>query len=412
MLENIEKKIKKYYNYLRERKSRYNTCINVQDMNNKIINTFRHGDPKTKTVLGIMISGLAVGLILLIVSLLLGFPTVTFISIVLLILDIAYIAGTDFEKEALEREAKEKYKREKRKKEEKKKARDDDDEPGALEWIDGDKKERKKSFGEDSEDEDDDEEDEPSKGKKGATPDVRYTESALKKVMVQYKVRQEHVPILIDTCTKEEIYETAGILWKDKTYAYILVLEDEPRVIKFSLYNYNELHIKQGVISHPAEEYDTFKNESFLAKMYAPLLPNYSAQEDPKSRRNIYRKNLYSIGPDIWCTSNSVRNITKVLSLNAVLTDSRINGTNYGKYFKDVYMSRLMFRDSIFSASEYKEQVLETLTEMASNDDDDEFLENITQLRMNGLIPQEYVDYANQKRKYLKDAAKNPKRRR
>ncbi|MBR6358214.1 MAG: hypothetical protein IKS11_01065, partial [Lachnospiraceae bacterium] len=122
-------------------------------MNNKIINTFRHGDPKTKTVLAVMLAGLAVGAVLLIVSVVAGVPTLTFISIVLLILDAAYIIGTDFSKEAIEREKKEKLraaKKARREQEKRERKENGDDEPGALEWISSDKPDKKKNGEEDS----------------------------------------------------------------------------------------------------------------------------------------------------------------------------------------------------------------------------------------------------------------------
>ena len=389
-------------------------------MNNKIINTFRHGDAKTKTVLAVMLAGLAVGAVLLIVSVVAGVPTLTFISIVLLILDAAYIIGTDFNKEAIEREKKEKLraaKKARREQEKRERKENGDDEPGALEWISSDKPDKKKN-GEENPDENgidlkDPKKEQKEKEQKDKGRLAKYDEAAVNKVLVQYKVRQEHVMILIDSCVREKIKETAGFLWKDKTYAYILLLEEEPRMIKFPIYDFPELKVRQGVSSRPSEEYDDFKNDSYVARLFTPLLPNYSSGEDPRTRRSVYRKNLYGIGPDIWCTSRSVKNILNVLSLNVILTDSRLNSDTYGKYFRDVYTSRLLFRDAIFSAAEYKDEVLTILTDLARNSDNDgEFVENISQLQMNGLIPQEYVDYATQKRKFYREAAKQNKKKR
>lgn len=367
-------------------------------MNNKIINTFKHGDARTKTVLALMIAGFFVALALLILSVFMHNSTLTFISIILLILDLSYIFGTDFKKEAIEREEREKQKASKKLAREKEKAdRKNDDTPGALEWISDDKEKSKE-----------DNEERTEESQEDDNPLLQYDEKRIKRVMVEYKVRQEHVMLLIDNCKNEKISECPGFLWKEKTYVYILLLESEPRIVKYPIYDFPELKVKAGVTSKPSQEYDNFKNDSNIARLYSPLLPNYTTSEDPRTHRTTYRKNLYGIGPDIWCTSNSVKNLLKVLSLKVVLTDSRVNSDSYGDSFREIYTARLMYRDGVLTGGEYKEQVLKTLTNLSCRPiSDDDFTDNVSQMLLNGLIPQEYVDYATQKRSnYIKSLRK------
>ncbi len=375
-------------------------------MNNKIINTFKHGDAKTKTVLAVMIAGLLVSVALLVVSIVTFNSTLTFVSIILLLVDLAYIFGTDFSKEVVEREKREKYRAEKRAERERKKAEEDDDTPGALEWVSSDKEKAKDDEGVSEEAKKDSRDrDVPE------NPFDQYDDKYLKKVMYKYKVRQEHVMLLIDSCKKEKITECPGFLWKDKVYVYILLLESEPRMVKFPIAEFPDLKVRAGVASKPSQEYDNFKTDSNISRLYSSLLPNYTQGEDPRTHRTTYRKNLYGIGPDIWCTSNSVKNIMHVLSLNVVLTDSRTNSDAYGSYFREVYTARLMYRDGVLSGGEYKDQVLLTLSDLAANaEDDGEFIENLNQMQTNGLIPQEYVDYASQKRNQYKRAISSRKR--
>lgn len=365
-------------------------------MNNKIFNTFKHGDSKTKTVLAVMLTGLLVSVLLLVISIITFNSTLTFVSVILLVLDLAYIFGTDFSKESLEREYKEKQKLERRAEKERRKSKDDseDDEPGALEWVS-------------SKDEKNDEKDKEPVNGHDDNPLQNYDEKRVKKVMVEYKVRQEHVMVLVDNCTKEKITECPGFLWKDKNYVYILLLESEPRMVKYPLAGNTELKIRLSVPSKPSQEYDNLKDDTYIGRLYSPMIPNYTQGEDARTHRMVYKKNLYGIGPDIWCTAGSVKNILHILSLDAVLTDSRLNTDAYGSYFKDVYISRLMFRDGILSAAEYKEHVLVSLTQLAANAvNDGEFIENLSQMQANGLIPQEYVDYASQKRNQYKKSSK------
>ncbi len=209
---------------------------------------------------------------------------------------------------------------------------------------------------------------------------------------------------MIDECKKERIYECPGILWKDKTYAYILLLEKEPRLVKFNYYDHNELHICVETPANPATEYRSFKEHTMLGDMYKQYLPNYTLISSKGSFEKKYKKNLYGIGPDIFCTSNSVKSIMNVLSLNLVLTGSNIQKKNCTDWFKRIYISRLMYNDNIFLPEEYKNQVLALLNEMAEKATDEDFDKGISEMTGAMLIPKEYANYASFKRKNKKTA--------
>ncbi len=369
----------------------------------RIGNTFKHGDSRTKGVLALMILGLILGIAALITSFIVENSVLTFISVILLIADIGYILSTRFSnvddrvREAeRSRKAAEKAREKARRAEAREKAREknaSDDTPGALDWISSDKKKSSKN---DSSPE--------ASAPNSNDPALKNNhllsidEAGMKKLLFKYKVKKEHVAILIDNCREKNIYECPAILWKDKTFAYLLLLEEEPRMLKFSLYDYRELHINASVPCYPSREYAALQPPSFVGAIYKPLLPNYRTAEG--SGRSAFKKSLYGIGPDIFCTSGSVQNIMKVLSLELVLTESKINKENYGKYFREVYCARLLYRDSVYNGADYKEKVLSILTNMAHNaDSDNEFAENLTQMLTNGLIPQEYAEFATQRRK-------------
>ncbi len=400
----------------------------------EIINTFKHGDLKTKAALGLMIFGVFFSIGLFAYSIAVGDGTLTFISVVVLVVDVAYILTTDFssknifvsnhkkkekqphEKKEKENTVKENKRKEKHmsaddpddsededKKNRKRKIREkddeqeeDDDELGALQWVSS-KKEKKKTEAKDEDKEKDREQDKEKKRNFD-----KYDNKSLKRVMVEYKVKKEHVMILVDSCRSLDISECPAFLWKDNQFAYILLLEEEPRVVKFSLYECNELKIQNGVPCKPSEEYRAFKEVTMVGKLFESLLPNYTKSED-FTHRTVFKKNLYAIGPDVYCTSASVKNILKVLSVNLVLVDSKINAGSYGRYFKQVYIAGLMYRDNVFNAGEYKDRVLYILNSMAEDADEDEFSDNISQMLLGGLIPQGYADYATQRAMKRKD---------
>ncbi len=359
----------------------------------RISNTFKHGDNRTKGVLFLMIMGLILGTGVLIASFIMQNSVLTFIAVILLIADIGYILSSRFSNvddkvrdAERKRKAQEKQREKERRKEAHKEGKNADNRPGALEWISDDKKAASEV------------------NKNSNDPALKNNhllsidEAKMKKIMHKYKVKKEHVAILIDNCHEKDIYECPAILWKDKTFAYLLLLEAEPRMLKFSLYDYRELHINASVPCFPSREYAALQPPSFIGALYKPLLPNYRTAEG--STRSAFKKSLYGIGPDIFCTSGSVQNIMKVLSLELILTESKINKENYGKYFREVYCARLLYRDSVYNGGEYKDKVLSILNNMAHNaDSDNEFAENLSQMLLNGLIPQEYADFATQRRK-------------
>ena len=77
-----------------------------------------------------------------------------------------------------------------------------------------------------------------------------------------------------------------------------------------------------------------------------------------------------------------------------VLTESKIQRGTYTDWFKRIYISRLMYRDKIFSPQEYQAQVMRLLDQMSEKANDADFSDSITQMLLGGLIPQEYAEYA------------------
>ena len=361
-----------------------------------IFNTFKYGNARTKFALLLMAVGLLAGFGILAYSLIVGNYVAIFAALLMLIADVGFILSTDF-RNLLFKTPPKKEKTSANKEHRSERFFEEDDEDGDdsdSEKISVKKKERQDPAASRSHKAEAEEKEAPP-----VDPLKLYDQKRYKQILVQYKVKQDHELILIDSCRSEQVFQCPAILWKDKTTAYILLIEAEPRMIKYNMYDYNEMHIRVAVDANPAHEYLNFKESTFLGKLFTPLLPNYTAVEDQYGRKSIYKKSLYGIGPDIYCTSNSVKNILKVLSLNMVLTESKIQKGSYSDWFKRIYISRLMYRDKIFSAPEYQAQVMGLLDQMAEKADDDDFSNSITQMLLGGLIPQEYAEYANFKRK-------------
>lgn len=229
-------------------------------------------------------------------------------------------------------------------------------------------------------------------------PLIQYDAPRLKKLMVAYRVKREHVPILIDFCNAENIQYCPAYLWKDAAQIYILLLEREPRMLKYPISSVKTIRIRVGVPAKPSAEYPALKETSLVGKVFAPYLPKYYKREGAGYQVDI-RKNLYSVGEGLWCTPASVANVRKLLSAEPVLEESKINSDAYSPYFREIYVSRILYRDSVITAGEYKAKVQEVLESMAERAVSEEVFQNqLAQLVLGGLVPQEYADYAVTKR--------------
>ncbi len=342
----------------------------------KLINTLKYGSIKTKQKLYTMIGFLVVGIGLLVTAIVLGNLVIGIFSFVIIFVDGLILSNTSFEQKSISVKKGSKLERDEKKKGE--------DEPGALEWLSSEKKEKKEK------------EEEEVEEKEEENPLVQYDDKKLKKLFVKYKVKKEHVTILIDECRAEKIYECPAYMWKDKSYMYFLLLEKEARMIKFPCKDIGDIVIRRGVLARPAEEYNELQENRVIHMIFGSLLPKY--YQKTNSYRNEYQKNLYSVGSGIWCTSGSVSNMLKILPSKFSLEDNRIDTMN--SYYREIYIARVLFFDGILSPKQYKEKVLETLSTLVKSDLSDGIIQDyLSQMQMTGLLPKEYVDFALSKRR-------------
>ncbi len=351
----------------------------------KIVNTFKHGDRRTKTFLGILLAIFVFALAAIVFSIALQDVLLVVFSTLTLLIDVLIFFNTDFKVEAVDNKEKEKKEQAAKEKAEK---------LGKIRSKDG------------ADDEEDDEDRIPGRDgaarekaakEKAANPIAHYSEKELKKIMVSYKVKKEHVPVIVDSSDKLGIKECPAYVWKDKTFTYFLLLEEEPRMIKFGNVECSDMHIKRGVAVNPHEEYPFFREKSLVSTMFTPYLPSYHRVEN--GYKSEVRKNLYSPAPGVFCTAASVPNLLKLGRYNFIIDEAKINSPEINTYFRDVYVSRQLYRDQIFTANEYKEKVQEILRSLAeSSVGEDQFGKYLAQMVQQGLIPQEYADYAITKR--------------
>ena len=339
-------------------------------MTAKLINTLKYGDKKTRRKLYLLLGILAAGVVTLVLALVLASITFGVLAFLALLVDGLVFMNTAFGTKEISM----------------KEESADTSEYGALEWVPSDQKEKKTAPKQAMEKAD---EEEPG------NPLVSYDEKKLKKVMVAYKVKREHVPIMIDYCQAERISQCPAYAWRDAKYLYFLLLENEPRMIKAELSQIDGIHIRRGMTARPSAEYPNMKEKSLVSKLFTEYLPNYYQTSD--GYRVEFKKNMYSAAPGIWCTAPSVKNLRKLLYGNFILDNNTAAGES--GYYQDIYVARVLFRDGVYSPAEYKDKVIATLTQLALADISmDTFHEYLAKMLLKGLIPQEYADFAMNKR--------------
>lgn len=356
-------------------------------MPKKLLNTLKYGSSKTKKKLYLMFGILAAGVVLTVIALILGNLMLGLAAFTVLFIDGLILFNTSFEQKTVSvnrPERQEKTKKGKKAKAEK--AEQEEDTPGALEWLSSEKK-TKDEAGEEIEE----------NRAVGGNPLVKYDEKKIKKLMVAYKVKKHHVPVMIDMCQAEKIVQSPAYLWNDATYLYFLVLEEEPRLIKSRLSESDTIHIRRGMTARPMEEYLEMNEPSVVSMIFGSLLPKYYKVENSPYRTE-YRKNQYSAAPGIWCTSASVKNLLKILPDRFVLEDGKTDGES--TYYQEIYIARLLYWDGVYSGQEYKEKVLEILNGLIRAELAESIvMEYLNAMLMKGLIPREYADYVISKRK-------------
>lgn len=353
-------------------------------MPKKLINTLKYGSGRTKRKLYLLLGVLAAGVVVTVAALIAKSVLLGLMAFCIIFVDGIILLNTSFEQKTVVAEPKESRKRSKEKKKEKVEG-EEEDQPGALEWVPAEKKEKEAE--ENSEDEAVSEE----------NPLLKYDEKKLKKLFVAYKVKKHHVPVMIDMCQAERIVQSPAYMWKDANYLYFLVLEEEPRLLKSRLSESDTIHIRRGMSARPMEEYSEMNEPSMISMIFGGLLPKYYKVES-SPYRSEFRKNLYSAASGIWCTSASVKNMLKLLPARFTLDGGKIEEESI--YYQEIYIARVMCWDGVYSGQEYKEKVLEILGELIRADFSDITVRQyIDTMVIKGLIPQEYAEYVFAKRK-------------
>lgn len=219
-----------------------------------------------------------------------------------------------------------------------------------------------------------------------------YNKRKLKKTLYKYKVKRDHRMVIVDHCDKLSIYQSPAYIWVSDNKLHLLLLEKEPRQIVLSLLGMTEItYLKK----HPVNvnmDYAVFKVKSILTEMFSKYLPDNS-HSTVVDDLTAY-KNLYGIGPDIYFTNSSARNLFDLLGFDFYVEDKVTTSYKVNVFFKDTYKANILLRDNVINANEYADRISNILESMArSTISHNEFKATLNLMVRNKLITQEFALY-------------------
>lgn len=227
-----------------------------------------------------------------------------------------------------------------------------------------------------------------------------YNQHVIKKIKRKYRVRKDHRPVLIDNSKSYRIKECPAFIWRVHNKVYLLLLEKEPRRISISRDLIRHVDYVPKVRANRSMEYRAFEKENMITSVFESYLPDYF--DSKAQNEDLKYKNLYQIYPDIQFSNRSIFQVMDLLCLNFMPEDKLTRSDKVNGFFKRIYAANILYKDRVYSITEYKGKVEQALKEMCYAEiPATEFeitLENLVKAR---FISQEYADHYTEVRKKL-----------
>lgn len=334
----------------------------------KIINGLRYGNRKTKGIISSVIGLFLFGTISLVLAFATLLPLWGMSSIFSYILAVIVMQSVSFAKtgEILPKQ---------------KKAKSKTDEIKEPDETMQDNEEQKTE----KDEEKDEEEDE------SAVLD-QYQEKDVKRLLVKYKVRKDHRPVMIDSCQSKQIRQCPAYAWMEKNELALLLFEKEPRLVTFPTSKLAHLTYEPHVLAFPRTDYEQFQKPSFLNLVFSSYLP--TVYEDNTAARKLYRKNLYVLGEDLKFTNRSAKVIMELTQLDVCMDEKIRNQRVTNPYVEKAYELNILLKDGVLTVTEFKHQIREVLNDLShANISEADFSMYLRQMLSGRMITSEYAQY-------------------
>lgn len=219
-----------------------------------------------------------------------------------------------------------------------------------------------------------------------------YSEKMLKQVKKKYNVKKDHRPIVIDSSKSYNIKECPAFIWRVHNKVYLLLIEEEPRRISISRDLIRNMGYLPNVKADKSKEYLAFQKENIVTRVFREFLPEYHNSKE-RGDKSKY-KNLYVIYPDIRIPNRSAGDVKELLYLNFMPEDKITKSEKINGFFKKIYAANILYKDKVYTITEYKEEVEKVLSDLCYAEIPDwEFKLTLENLVNGKLISQQYADY-------------------
>lgn len=221
---------------------------------------------------------------------------------------------------------------------------------------------------------------------------MEYNEVVMKQVFYKYKVKRDHMTVMIDVWEEKAIKQAPAYIWVTKGQLHVLTISKDVNQYTIPLSKAGLLYYKKGVICQAKEEYKQFRKESMLATVFSPYLPTY--HEGNKNHRPVIYKNLFALENGMTVTNTSAKALISMLNPRLEVDDIVTRDVRFNDYFKEIYKLGLLFREQIYSVKEYQGKVSDVLRRyVTSGVGQDEYENTLQSLYQHKLITEEYIMY-------------------
>lgn len=248
-----------------------------------------------------------------------------------------------------------------------------------------------------------------------AFPDADGSKEQITMFLKSYKVRQNHITVLIDNSKKYNIKECPAYLWPDKRGIHLLLLEKTPREILLPAASVTSMVYKRAVPGDPRKEYLDLREPSLKSAIFSSYIPEYyNAGGSGAFSGFMQAKNLYQIAPDIQFSEKCAKEIMDLLNLNFVVYDQYTKSDKFSEYFKAGHRYQVLLRDKVIEPEEYKDKIQNLLRKMtAAKIHEDVFDDTIRQMVMYNMLGSDNAEYYRaQRTKLVSQRENNTKKRR
>lgn len=227
------------------------------------------------------------------------------------------------------------------------------------------------------------------------------TQEDVEELLITYKVKKNHIPIMIDLWKSKKVKQSPAFLWRDKKNMYILTLEKKPRKYNIPLKELTSISYCPKIDANPAQDYPEFQKPSFAGITFGSLTPTYF--ETQINGRSETKKNLYKINPDLMLTNNCIRSVMSLLGLEIVVEDKVIKSNQISDYYKEGYKINLLWKDGVLTTQEYKARIKQIMQNMIEAEISYQvFIEYVNQFIQGRFITRDYAEYYIEQWKKLK----------